>query len=46
MPENSRSTVVHIRFVENKVIATANGASGICIWPGTGFIDEKENPGT
>src|SRR5271165_1452177 len=46
LPEKSRSTVVHIRFDENRVMVTANGASGICICPGMGFMDENENPGT
>src|ERR1700733_11328182 len=46
LPENSRSTVDHIRFVENSAVATAKGASGTAISPGTGLIGEKEKPGT
>ena len=46
LPQNSRSTVDHIRFEENNAMATANGASVSWSWPATGFIDENENPGT
>jgi hypothetical protein len=38
--------VDHIRLQENSAIATANGASGGVICPGSGFIAENENPGT
>src|SRR5579875_237144 len=46
LPENSKSTVVHIRLVANRVVATAKGASGTVSCPGTGFTVEKEKPGT
>ena len=41
MPENSRSTVVHIRLVENSAIATMNGASDVSM-PGIGVLPKRE----
>src|SRR5581483_2364067 len=46
LPENSRSTQDHIRLDENKVIATANGASGALNSAGFMALAAKENPGT
>lgn len=40
MPENTRSAVVHIKFVEKVAIATAKGAGSA----GDGLANEK--PGT